>query len=65
MEALVHTYMYRGSGMHRARTVQLFYSDDLPDTLFLLCCCPVRCCVAELVPHFTLHALRTALCILL
>ena len=51
--------------MHRARTVQLFHSHKLPDTIVLLCCCPVRCCVAELIPYFTLHALRTALCMLL
>ena len=37
------------------------YLDNLPDTIVLLCCCPVRCCIAELVPHCTLHALRTAL----
>ena len=43
------------------RTVHLFYLDNLPDPIVLLCCCPVRCRVAELVPHFTLHALRTAL----
>ena len=34
---------------------------DLLDAIVLLCCCPVRCRVVELVPHFTLHALRTAL----
>ena len=51
--------------MHRARTMQLFYSDNLPDTIVLLCCCPVRCCVAELVPHVTPHALKTSLCMLL
>ena len=51
----------RGSSMHRARTVHLFYSDNLPDTILLLCCCPVRCRVAELVPYCTLHALRIAL----
>ena len=44
-----------------ARTMCLFYLDNLPDTIVLLCCCPVRCCAAELVPHFTLHALRSAL----
>ena len=38
-----------------------FISDNLPDTIVLLWCCPVRCYVAELVPHFTLHALRSAL----
>ena len=64
-----------GSGTHRVpffiQIIYLtplfcfFYSDDLPDTIVLLCCCPVRCCVAELVPRFTLHALRTALCMLL
>ena len=26
-----------------------------PDTIVLLCCCPMRCCVAELAPHFTLR----------
>ena len=46
--------------MHRARTVHLFYFNNLPDPVVLLCCWPVRCLVAELVPHFTLHALRTA-----
>ena len=47
--------------MHRARAVHLFYFDSFPDPIVLLCGCPVRCRVAELVPHFTLHALRTAL----
>jgi hypothetical protein len=32
-----------------------------PGTIILPCCCPVRRRVAELVPHFTLHVLRTAL----
>ena len=41
--------------------MHLFYLDNLPNTIVLLCCGPVRCRVAELVPHFTLHALRTAL----
>ena len=50
-----------GSGTHRARTVHLFYLDNLPDAIVLLCCCSLRCRVAEPVPHFTLHALRTAL----
>ena len=49
----------------RARTVRLFYLYNLPDTIVLLCCCPMRCCVAELVTHFTLHALRTALYMLI
>ena len=47
------------------RTVQapciFFYLDDIPNTIVWLCSCTVRCCVAELVPHFTLHAMRTAL----
>ena len=42
-------------------TLHLFYLDTLPDAIVLLCCCPVRCRVVELVPHFTLHAVRTAL----
>ena len=46
------------------RNVHLFHSDNLRDTIVLLCCCLVKCCVAELVPHFTLHALRAALCML-
>ena len=50
-----------GSGMHYARTVHLFYFDNLPDATVLLCYCPERCRVAQLVPHFTLHAPRTAL----
>ena len=29
--------------------------------IVLPCCCPVRCRVVELVPHFTLYALRTSL----
>ena len=41
---------------HRTHTVHLFYLYNLPNTIVLLCCCPVRCRVAELVPHFTLHA---------
>ena len=49
------------SGTHRARTVHLFYLDNIPDAIVLPCCCPVRRRVAELVPHFTLCALRTAL----
>ena len=32
-----------------------------PPCFVLLCCCLVRCRVAQLVPHFTLYALRTAL----
>ena len=40
--------------MHRAP----FYLDSFPDTIVLLFCCPMSCRVAELVPHFTLHALR-------
>ena len=56
---LSHTL--RGTGTHRAHTVHLFYFDDLPSTIVLLSCCPGRCHVAELVPHFTLHALRTAM----
>ena len=40
-------------------TVHLVYLDNLPDAIVLLCCCPVRCCVAELVPHFNPKALRT------
>ena len=51
----------RGSGTHRARTVHLSYLDNLPDTIVLLCCCPVRCCVPQQVRHFTLRALRIAL----
>ena len=54
-------WLLRGSGTHGVRTVHLFYLDNLLDAIVLLCCCPVRCRVAELVPHFTLHALRTAL----
>ena len=50
-----------GGGTHRAPTVQFFYLDNLLDAMVLLCYCPVRCRVAELVPHFNLHALRTAL----
>ena len=57
--------LVRGSGTHHARTVQLFYSDNLPDTIVLLCCCPTRCCVPELVPHVITHALRTAFCMLM
>ena len=53
-----------GSGTHRARTVHLFYLDNLLDPVVFLCCCPVRCRVAELVPQFTLYAMRTALCML-
>ena len=45
-----------------ARTMHLFSLDNLPDTIVLLCCSPVRCCVAELVPHFSLNAPRTASC---
>ena len=47
-----------------ARTVHLFNLDNLPDSIVLLRCCLVRCRVAELVPHFTLYALRIALCML-
>ena len=47
-----------------AHTVRLFYFVNLLDTGVLLCCCLVRCCVAELAPHFTRHAPRTALYIL-
>ena len=50
-----------GSRMHCACTVHLFYLDVFPDTIVLLCCCPVSCCVAAVVPHFTPNALRTAL----
>ena len=46
---------------HCVHTVHLFYLDNLRDAIVLLCCCPVRCRVAELVPRFSLHALRTAL----
>ena len=35
----------RGSGTHRARTVHLFYLDNLLDTVVLLCCWRMRCCV--------------------
>ena len=31
-----------GIGTHRARTVHLFYLDDLPDAIVLLRCCPLR-----------------------
>ena len=54
-------WLLGGNGTHRARTVHLFYLDNLPNTIVLLCCCPVRCRVGELVPHFTPHALMTAL----
>ena len=47
--------------MHRACNVHFFCLDNLPDTIVVLCCCPVRCCIAELVPHLTLQALSTAL----
>ena len=50
-----------GSGTHRMRIMHLLYLDNLPDATVLLCCYPVRCRVAELVPHFILHALWTAL----
>ena len=49
---------------HRVPTVHLFYLDNLLDAIVLLCYCPVRCGVVELVPHFNLHALRTTLYIL-
>ena len=52
---------FGASGTRRARTVHHFCLDNLLDAIVLLCCCPVRCRVVELVPHFTLHALRTAL----
>ena len=32
----------KGGGAHRARTVHLFYLDNLRDAIVLLCCCPVR-----------------------
>ena len=40
--------------------MHLFYSDNFLDAIVLLCCCLMKCRVAELVPHFTLHALRIA-----
>ena len=40
------------------RTVHRFYLDNVRETIVLLCWCPVRCCFAELVPDFTLSALR-------
>ena len=42
--------------MHRARTVHPFNLDNLPEAIVLLFCCPMRCRVAELVPHFTPYA---------
>ena len=46
---------------HCVHTVHLFYLDNLCDPIVLLGCCPLRCCVAELVPHFMLDTLRVAL----
>ena len=56
----LHAPQAQGSGVvsdvgGAASTMHLFYSGNLPDTIVLLCCCPVRCRVAEPVPHFTLH----------
>ena len=51
----------RGSGKHHACTVHLFYLDDLLVLIVLLGCCPLRCCVAELVPHFTVNTVIFAL----
>ena len=44
---------------HSACTLHLFYLDNLLDAI--VCRTAVRSRVAELVPYFTLHALRTAL----
>ena len=41
------------SGSHCVCTVHLFCLDDLLDTIVILCRCLVGCCVAEVVPHFT------------
>ena len=54
----------KGSGAHCVCTVRapcIFFFHNLPDPMVLLCSCPMRCLVAELVPDFTLHALRTRL----
>ena len=51
---------YEGAG-RTVRAVRLFYLDNLPNAIVLLCRCPMGCGVAELVPHFTLHALTTEL----
>ena len=51
---------YWGSRTHCARTVHLFFHKS-PDPIVLLVCYPLTCCVAELLPHFTLNAMRAAL----
>ena len=51
----------RGSRAHLAHTVHLFYLDNLLYPIVLLGRCPMRWCVAELVPHFTLNTLRVTL----
>ena len=39
-----------------------FILDNFPVLIFvLLGCCPLRCRVAKLVPHFTINTLRVAL----
>ena len=37
------------------RTLYVSYVDNLPSPIVLLGCCPLRCCVAELAPRFTLR----------
>ena len=49
-----------GGAAHTVRARCICFN-NLPVTIVLICCRPVRCRVAELVPHFTLHTLRTAL----
>ena len=56
--------LFGGSGTPRVRTMQFFYLDILPNAIVLRCFCPMRCRVAELVPHFTSYAPRTALYVL-
>ena len=42
--------------VHHACNMHLFHLANLGATIVLLCSRPVRCYVAELVPHFTLNA---------
>ena len=49
------------SSTHCAHTVHLFYLDIFPVPAVLLGCCPLRCCVAKLLPHFTVNGLLVAL----
>ena len=60
-ECNIEILSFWGSSTHCARTVHLFHVGNLLDAIVLLHCCPVRCCVAELVPHFTLYELRIAI----